>query len=293
MMNESRKDATGWIRGGALVTAVLLAGCAATSPASTSSAAGSGTGVTASDPTRMTQSGFLSDYKRLSARALERRHPVLARHGRRHTRKYDKVLIARMVVTLKDTEGKGVDPTDLKALTDYFHASLAKALKPQMPVVDQPGAGVVVIRIALTDLVPTDVARSATGTMIPFGFVAEAGSGAASGRPAGSTPYLGQTGMEMQFRDGATDAILAECRDTEIGRKYAADMDEGAAGAAPDLGERLRELLPVLVVREERLRQVVGAHREALRRAAGREPRGKMTLDRLAAERSEATNRRG
>jgi hypothetical protein len=192
---------------------------------------GSGTGVTASDPTRMTQSGFLSDYKRLKPAPWSDgiqcwRDPAA------DARKYDKVLIARMVVTLKDTEGKGVDPTDLKALTDYFHASLVKALQPQMPVVEKAGPGVVVIRIALTDLVPTDVTRSATGTLIPYGFVAEAGSGAASGRPAGSTPYLGQTGMEMQVIDGATKAILAECRDTEVGRKYAADLNADAAGAA-------------------------------------------------------------
>jgi hypothetical protein len=68
--------------------------------------------------------------------------------------------------------------------------------------------------------------------LIPYAFIAEAGSGAATGRPAGSTPYLGETGMEMQFRDGATGAVLAECRDTEIGRKYAAEMDSGVVGAA-------------------------------------------------------------
>jgi hypothetical protein len=49
--------------------------------------------------------------------------------------------------------------------------------------------------------------------------------------PAGSTPYLGATGMEMQFLDGASGAILAKCRDTEIGRKYAADLDARAARA--------------------------------------------------------------
>ena len=38
--------------------------------------------------------------------------------------------------------------------------------------------------------------------------------------------------MEMQFRDGGSGTIVAECRDTEIGRKYAADVDGGAVGAA-------------------------------------------------------------
>lgn len=225
-MKKVDARAARWVPGCAFAAAVLLAGCA-----TTDSVMGGGTGVTASDPTRMTQSGFLSDYKRLSPAPWSDgiqcwRDPAV------DAKRYDKVLIARMVVTLKDTGGKGVDPTDLKALTDYFHASLAKALKPQMPVVDQPGPGVIVIRIALTNLVPTEVTRSVTGTLIPYGFVAEAGSGAATGRPAGSTPYLGETGMEMQFLDGASKAILAECRDTEIGRKYAADMSEGATGAA-------------------------------------------------------------
>ena len=38
--------------------------------------------------------------------------------------------------------------------------------------------------------------------------------------------------MEVQFRDGATGRVVAECADTEIGLKYAADMNAGAAGAA-------------------------------------------------------------
>jgi hypothetical protein len=192
---------------------------------------GSGTSVTASDPTRFTKSGFLSDYARLKPAPWSDgiecwREPSL------DAKKYNKVLIARMTVTLKPGQEQGIDPTDLKTLTDYFHASLVKALKPQMQVVDKSGPGVVVMRIALTNLVPTKVAESVTGTVVPYAFIAEAGSGVATGRPAGSTPYLGETGMEMQFQDGASGKILAECRDTEIGRKYAADMDSGAVGAA-------------------------------------------------------------
>jgi hypothetical protein len=90
----------------------------------------------------------------------------------------------------------------------------------------------VVIRIALTDLVPTTVTDSVAGTLIPYAFVAEAGSGVATGRPAGATPYMGETGMEMQFRDGGNGQIIAECRDTQIGRKYAADVDGSTVGAA-------------------------------------------------------------
>ena len=88
------------------------------------------------------------------------------------------------------------------------------------------------MRIALTDLTPTRVTDSLIGTATPYGFVAEIGSGAATGLPVGATPYLGETGIETQLRDGASNAVIAECEDTEVGRKYAADMNAGGSGAA-------------------------------------------------------------
>ncbi len=203
----------------ALCLTALLGGCAST-----------GTNVTASDPRKATRTGFLSNYERMT-KAPGGDGALCWRDAKVDLKAYDKVMINRMVVTLKDEQSQGVDPSDLKALTDYFNKTLVTALKPQMAIVNQPGAGVIVIRIALTDLVPTSVGRSVTGTLIPYGFVAEASSGVAAGGPAGSTPYLGETGMEMQFLDGASKAILAECIDTQVGRKYAADVESGASGA--------------------------------------------------------------
>jgi hypothetical protein len=212
--------------------ATLFAGCQ-----TYDAALGSGTNVTVTDRERLTKSGFLSDYARLKPNPAAGgmdcwRDPNL------DPKKFDKVMISRILVSLvppknaKAGEQVTIDPGDLKTLTDYFHAALGKALSPQMQVVDKAGPGVAVIGIELTDLVPTKVTDSLTGTLIPYGFVAEIGSGAATGRPAGSTPYLGETGMELQVRDGATGTILAECRDTQIGRKYAADANGGAVGTA-------------------------------------------------------------
>jgi hypothetical protein len=189
----------------------------------------SGAAVTVTDPRLLTRSGFLSNYDKLKktdwGNGIECwRDPGL------DAKKYDKAMISRIAVSLKPSDGKEtlVDPTDLKKLTDYFQESLATALKPQMKVVDAPGPGTVMIAVALTSLKPTSVARSVTGTLIPFGFVAEAGSGVAKGGPVGSTPYLGETGMEMQFLDATSGAVLGECRDTTVGRKYAAEMDSSA-----------------------------------------------------------------
>ena len=213
-----------------LAATAILSGCAADQ-----SALGSGTTITASDPARMTKTGFLSDYARLKPTKWGEGIQCWSEPNLKAS-KYDKVLVSRIVVSIappKDKEkGVTVDPSDLKTLTDYFHDALVKSLKSQMQIVDKAGPGVVVMRIALTDLVPTEVQDSIAGTLIPYAFVVEASSGSATGRPAGSTPYMGETGMEMQFRDGVTGAVLAECRDTEIGRKYAADMNNGVVGAA-------------------------------------------------------------
>ena len=235
MINARKLVPAGWLFARAGMATLLVAGlfgCKAYD-----SALGSGENVTAIDTARLTQSGFLSNYSKLK--------PVSAMQGiecwrdtRFDPKKYKKIQITPIVVSLvapkdsKDGKVPAVDPADLKQLTDYFYETLQGALKPQIQLVTQPGAGVAVLRIALTDLVPTSVPGSVAGTLIPYAFIAEASSGKATGRPAGSTPYLGETGMEMQFRDGANGAVLAECRDTEIGRKYAAELNAGAAQAA-------------------------------------------------------------
>lgn len=213
-----------------LAITAILSGCA-----SDPSVLGNGTTITASDTARMTKSGFLTDYARLKPTKWGEGIQCWSEPNLKAS-KYDKVLVSRIVVSIAPPKDKNkevtIDPSDLKTLTDYFHDVLVKDLKPQMQVVDKAGPGVVVMRIALTDLVPTQVQDSIAGTLIPYAFVVEASSGSATGRPAGSTPYMGETGMEMQFRDGVTGAVLAECRDTEIGRKYAADMNNGVVGAA-------------------------------------------------------------
>lgn len=231
MFNASKRIS---IVAAAVLGAFAVTGCQTSTTSGTTDASQSlrgGGSVTASDAALDTHSGFLTDYARLAPLANGDgvrcwQQPGVAWNG------FDKVLITRMQVTLKPGKQKSIDPSDLKMLVDYFHGSLAAALKPQMAIVDKAGAGVLVVRIALTDLVPTNVADSLVGTAVPYGFAAEVASGAATGLPAGATPYLGETGIEVQFRDGASASVIAECADTEVGRKYAADMNAGAAGAA-------------------------------------------------------------
>ena len=213
-----------------LTSAVLLTGCSSTEGFSMSGGGG-GTEVVASDASAITRSGFLSDYARLRP-APGGEGMLCWRDANVDWKRYDKVLIERIHVYLKPgAKPNPIDPTDLKMLLDYFHGALAKAITPEAQIVNVAGPGVLRVRIALTELAPTNTLESLAGTAVPYGFVAEIGSGAATGRPAGSTPYMGDTGMAVQFRDGASGRVIAECADNEIGRKYAADLNKGVPGA--------------------------------------------------------------
>lgn len=221
------------IAASALGVMVLLSGCAAPGGGGGSTGSSGGSGIVASEATAATvrRVGFITDYARLKPTAGG--GGILCwRDQGVDWKQFDKVLFERIHVYLKPGSTQPVDPTDLKMLIDYFHNDLVKAIQPEARVVNATGPGVLQVRIALTDLVPTNQVASLAGTAVPYGFVAEIGSGAVAGRPAGSTPYLGQTGMEVQFRNGATGLVVAECADTEIGLKYAADLNSGATRAA-------------------------------------------------------------
>lgn len=113
---------------------------------------------------------------------------------------YDKIFIDRIQVFVKeDSTDKGIDPTDLKMLIDYFYETLVKNLEPTATIVDKTGPGVLVVQIALTDLMPTDYKLSLIGSLTPYAFVAEAASGPASGRPAGSTPTLANAALKQNL----------------------------------------------------------------------------------------------
>ncbi|MDM0011676.1 DUF3313 domain-containing protein [Variovorax sp. J22P168] len=206
--------------------ALLATGCAAP---------GSGNAnITASENNvaKVSNVGFLSDPGKLRAQPANGGF-LCWRQAGVDWRVYDKVMIERIKVYVTPASDQSpIDPSDLKALIDYFHSALVKNLSPTVKIVDAPGPGVLRVRLALTSLVPTNQLASLAGTAVPYGFVAEMGSGAATGRPPGSTPYLGKTGLEAQFRDGATGNVLAECADTQIGLKYAADLKGDATTAA-------------------------------------------------------------
>lgn len=175
--------------------------------------------------------GFLSDYSRLEPAPDKSGAEVFVKPGF-NLKNYDKVLMDRVIIWYKDdAEYKGIDPTELKALTDYFHEAVVKQLGTDYPVVNEPGPGVLRIRAAITELVPTKRLASVVVLVVPYATVADLASGVFTKGGAGSSPYIGDAAIEAEFLDSVTNEQLGAYVERRIGKKYNIDMSDGAGSA--------------------------------------------------------------
>jgi hypothetical protein len=112
--------------------------------------------------------GFLSNYSHLKPRgggsdAYSYENPKIDKS------RYNQLMIDRIKIFLKeDAKYKGIDPAELKALVDYFHEAITKAVSDAYPVVRETGPDVLRLRIAVTDLVPTKPEASVISLAVPF-----------------------------------------------------------------------------------------------------------------------------
>jgi Protein of unknown function (DUF3313) len=206
-----------------LSAAALLAGCASSPSSSASTSASPAAinyGSSLAYPERLQPTGDASG-------AMRWKDPVV------DFRKYDKILIERIRVQLA-SDSASLAPDDLKALTDYFHQTLVKALDPPYGVVTRAERGVLRMRITLVDLVATKPEMSVVVLLTPYATLPDLAAGASGGRPAGSATYLGKTAIAVEFIDGETNAVVAEYAETRFGRKYVLDTNQGVTAGVTE-----------------------------------------------------------
>ena len=163
--------------------------------------------------------GFLSDYSSLKLRA-DTEDTFVFQDPETDFSQYDKLMVERIKVWFKeDAEYKGIDPAEIKDLTDYFHKAIVEAVGDQYPIVREPGPDVLRLRIAMTDLVPTKPSASLVTLVVPFLWLAEAGSGVVTDE-AGSTPFVGEVTIELEALDSQSNRQVAAFIERKIGLKY-------------------------------------------------------------------------
>lgn len=90
------------------------------------------------------------------------------------------------------SEYQGLNADQLKSLSDRFTVALTKALEPEIPVIDEKGAGVLHVRAALTNMKISKLSRGLL-SFSPFGLMVDSSAG---------PPFLlKDTSLEIELLD--------------------------------------------------------------------------------------------
>ena len=124
--------------------------------------------------------------------------------------KYNKMMLDSVIFFLADDcEYKGCDPQAMKELADACNLQLVNVLKATYPIVAEPGADVVRIRFAITDLQQSRPVLSAVTTVVPIGLGISLIKKGATGAWTGS----GATGAELMAIDSMSGDVIAVAQD--------------------------------------------------------------------------------
>ncbi|MBI4792094.1 MAG: DUF3313 domain-containing protein [Deltaproteobacteria bacterium] len=174
-------------------------------------------GCAASGMKDVKQSGFLRDYSQLKPGGNDRAALVYIKTGV-DFKKYDSVMFERVTVYLSPkAENRAIDPTVMKELTDYYQNALFNAVKDGYKVVDRPGPGVLRVRVAITEMKPSNPTANTMSTIIPVGMVVSAATKAVSDDNLGT----GEAATEMELLDAQSGERLAAAVDRRQGGKMA------------------------------------------------------------------------
>ena len=107
---------------------------------------------------QMTESGFLSGYTGLEESEEYDGMRIYKNPDADILGHYTKVLIAPVQFKLDPAiKGYDLEYADRKKLSDYFHEKLIEGLVENYEIVDEPGEDVLLLRTAITDILPNKV----------------------------------------------------------------------------------------------------------------------------------------
>lgn len=182
-----------------LISALFLGGCAA------------------GGMKHVEQSGFLGDYSQLQAGGDDRAALVYFKPGV-DFKAYDKLMFERVAVSLNaSAAGRELDPTILKEMADYYQKALLEAVKGGYTIVDQPGPGVLWVRVAITDIVPSNPTANTLSSIVPIGMAVSVAAKATTDANMGT----GEAATEIEILDSMSKERLAAAVDRRQGGKAA------------------------------------------------------------------------
>lgn len=177
--------------------------------------------------------GFLGDYPTFKPGPKHGADHVYIKEGA-DFKAYDKVMMDEVVFYFKkDAEYKGIHPDEINQLSNAFHEAMVEALGSAYPLVEEPGPGVLRIRVALTEVVPSKPALNTITAIVPIGLAISIIKKGATG----THTYVGGASMEAELLDALTNERLGAAIDTKSAEKYKIKKGMSKWGHAKDAFE--------------------------------------------------------
>lgn len=168
---------------------------------------------------KLKPSGFLSDYSKLTWNPRD--YPNWkAKWGytdkKADWKKYNKIILDQVVFFLgEQAKYKGIDPDELKDISDNLHEAVIEALSDKLEFVDEPGPNTMRLRIAITNLEPTKPVMNTMTTILPLGRVVST----AKKGITGTHIAVGKVSAEFEVLDSKTGKQLGAGIDEQSGEK--------------------------------------------------------------------------
>ena len=163
-------------------------------------------------------SGFLGDYKDFKVVNPQTRAELWIRPPHEDLsflKDYHSIVFSPIEIWMDpNTQYRGIDPNELKQITDYFLIQLQEELGKDYKIVEEDGPGVMNIRIALTGLSKDKPDYKKAYNLVPVKAVVELGS-AAYRKLAGKQIDIYQATAEFEIRDTEKNIRLVAAVDRQ------------------------------------------------------------------------------
>ncbi|MFZ1745419.1 MAG: DUF3313 domain-containing protein [Nitrospirales bacterium] len=199
-----------------LVLLGLLSGCGATRQARS-----------------VEESGFLSEAKSRMRDGENDEALRIYRNEKADWKSYKKMMISPVTVWVgKDSQLEDVTPLDRQRLANDLWSKLNEALKADYEIVQQPGPGVMLVKVAITEGEASWPVIDTISTIVPQMHVLSELKYLATG----TASFVGKASGEMLVTDGATGELLLAAADRRAGGKRL----RGVASSWDDVEETYR-----------------------------------------------------
>ena len=178
-MFELLKNRTRFLLLSIFLSSLLISGCAAK---------------------KLKPAGFLDDYSHLESE--KKQGLFVDRSKEADLASYKKLIIEPVAVHFtEDAKGSEIDAATLNEFTDFLYDQLTIALKGRFEIVEEPGEGVLLLRTAITDVIPSKIYLNLHWSTTATGL------------------GVGGAAMEAEFVDSMTDARIIAVVDSRKGKR--------------------------------------------------------------------------